>query len=166
MTNDEIRRNDEILMTKPAFRDSGFGFLSSFVIRHLSFNSLLPPARFSSKPPLLWRERIRFRPSGFRSARGRRISPLRRFVPASPTLRLGPEDLCRSVLRLRRESATRGNGPRAPTLAHPSSAPVRSRPSTRRSAPSLIRSNKAIHCPAPRRRFAEPLETHPWRPQS
>src|SRR5213592_2147061 len=40
MTNDEIRRNDEIRMTKPAiaqlraFRHSGFGFLSSFVIRH------------------------------------------------------------------------------------------------------------------------------------
>ena len=36
MTNDEIRRNDEILMTKPAnaplrvFRHSGFGFHSSF----------------------------------------------------------------------------------------------------------------------------------------
>src|SRR5881396_2704810 len=44
MTNDEIRRNDEIRMTKPAvattraFRHSGFGFLLSFVIRHLSFN--------------------------------------------------------------------------------------------------------------------------------
>ena len=42
MTNDEIRRNDEIQMTKPAneqliFRHSSFGFLSSFVIRHLSF---------------------------------------------------------------------------------------------------------------------------------
>src|SRR5437762_4270890 len=41
MTNDEIRRNDEIQMTKPAneqliFRHSSFGFLSSFVIRHLS----------------------------------------------------------------------------------------------------------------------------------
>src|SRR5207245_1277976 len=40
MTNDEIRRNDEIRMSKPAiaplsaFRHSGFGFLSSFVIRH------------------------------------------------------------------------------------------------------------------------------------
>src|SRR6266699_3597580 len=40
MTNDEVRRNDEIRMTKPAtaqlrvFRHSGFGFLSSFVIRH------------------------------------------------------------------------------------------------------------------------------------
>src|SRR6266516_531690 len=43
MTNDEIRRNDEIRMTKPAnaplrvFRHSGFRFLSSFVIRHSSF---------------------------------------------------------------------------------------------------------------------------------
>src|SRR6266516_1473137 len=42
MTNDKIRRNDEIPMTKPAiaqlraFRHSSFGFLSSFVIRHLS----------------------------------------------------------------------------------------------------------------------------------
>src|SRR5436305_3583890 len=40
MTNDEIRRNDEIRMTKPAiapqraFRHSGFGFLSSLVIGH------------------------------------------------------------------------------------------------------------------------------------
>src|SRR5438093_8102588 len=40
MTNVEIRRNVEIRMTKPAtaqlrvFRHSGFGFLSSFVIRH------------------------------------------------------------------------------------------------------------------------------------
>src|SRR6266550_9377244 len=40
MTNDEIRRNDEIRVTKPAtaqlsaFRHSSFGFLSSFVIRH------------------------------------------------------------------------------------------------------------------------------------
>src|SRR5438309_1714732 len=41
MTNDEIRRNDEIRMTKPAtaqprvFRHLGFGFLSSFVIQRL-----------------------------------------------------------------------------------------------------------------------------------
>src|SRR5881409_290142 len=48
MTNDEIRSNDEIRMTKPApngqlqaFRHSGFGFLSSFVIRHLSFLLLI-----------------------------------------------------------------------------------------------------------------------------
>src|SRR5438477_9381110 len=40
MTNDEIRRNDEIGMTEPAtaqlraFEHSGFGFLSSFVLRH------------------------------------------------------------------------------------------------------------------------------------
>src|SRR5437773_6825074 len=46
MTNDEIRRNDKIRMTKPAsaqhraFRHSSFGFLSSFVIRHSSFNFL------------------------------------------------------------------------------------------------------------------------------
>src|SRR5438477_4949689 len=39
-TNHEIRRNDEIRMTKPAtaqlrgFGHSGFGFLSSFVIPH------------------------------------------------------------------------------------------------------------------------------------
>ncbi len=43
MTNDKIRRNDEIPMTKPAsahrgaFRHSNFGFLSLFVIRHSSF---------------------------------------------------------------------------------------------------------------------------------
>ena len=43
MTNDKIQRNDEIRMTKPApngqltaLRHSGFGFHSSFVIRHLS----------------------------------------------------------------------------------------------------------------------------------
>src|SRR5439155_26508064 len=44
MTNDEIRRNDEIRMTKPAtaqlgaFGHSGFGFLSSLVIGHSSFS--------------------------------------------------------------------------------------------------------------------------------
>src|SRR5439155_958662 len=44
MTNDEIRRNDEIRMTKSAtappraFRNSCFGFHSSFVIRYSSFN--------------------------------------------------------------------------------------------------------------------------------
>src|SRR5436190_4992820 len=43
MTNDEIRRNNEIRMTNPAIahpsalRHSSFGFLSSFVIRHSSF---------------------------------------------------------------------------------------------------------------------------------
>jgi len=43
MTNDEIRRKTEIRMTNPAialesgFRHLGFGFLSSFVIRHSSF---------------------------------------------------------------------------------------------------------------------------------
>src|SRR5947209_7716848 len=46
MTNDEIRRNDEIPMTKPAsaqhraFRHSSFEFLSSLVIRHWSSNCL------------------------------------------------------------------------------------------------------------------------------
>jgi hypothetical protein len=46
MTNDKIRKNDEIRMTKPAtalprpFRHSGFGFLSSLVIGHSSFNGL------------------------------------------------------------------------------------------------------------------------------
>src|SRR5207248_3120048 len=43
MTNDEIRRNDQIRMTKPATAQlraighSGFGFLSSLVIGHWSF---------------------------------------------------------------------------------------------------------------------------------
>ena len=43
MTNDQIRRNDQIRMTKPAtsqlraFGHSGFGFHSSLVIRHWSF---------------------------------------------------------------------------------------------------------------------------------
>jgi outer membrane lipoprotein-sorting protein len=46
MTNDEIRKNDEIRMTKlataqlRAFRHSSFGFLSSFVIRISSFTFL------------------------------------------------------------------------------------------------------------------------------
>ena len=46
MTNDEIRRNDEIPMTKPAsaqhraFRHSSFGFLSAFGIRHSAFSFL------------------------------------------------------------------------------------------------------------------------------
>jgi|KBSSwiStaDraftv2_1062776.scaffolds.fasta_scaffold36842_5 hypothetical protein len=45
MTNDEIRRNTEIRMTNPAtahqraVRHSGFGFLSSFDLRHSSFDS-------------------------------------------------------------------------------------------------------------------------------
>ena len=43
MTNDKIRKNDKFAMTQTAhaqrraLRRSGFGFLSSFVIRHLSF---------------------------------------------------------------------------------------------------------------------------------
>ena len=46
MTNDEIRRNEEIPMTKPAsaqhraLRHSSFGFLSAFGIRHSSFSFL------------------------------------------------------------------------------------------------------------------------------
>ena len=46
MKNHEIRRNTEIRMTKPPIallrvvRPSSFGFLSSFVIRHSSFNDL------------------------------------------------------------------------------------------------------------------------------
>src|SRR5437762_10499604 len=53
MTNDEIRRNDEIRMTKPAtaqpraFGHLGFGFLSSFVIRHSSFNDLCKSGSWS-----------------------------------------------------------------------------------------------------------------------
>jgi acyl-coenzyme A thioesterase PaaI-like protein len=45
MTNDEIRRNTEIRMTnsaielESAFRHLGFGFLSSFDLRHSSFDS-------------------------------------------------------------------------------------------------------------------------------
>src|SRR5439155_12137402 len=48
ITNDEIRRNTEIRMMKPpsallrVVRPSSFGFLSSFVIRHSSFNSSSP----------------------------------------------------------------------------------------------------------------------------
>src|SRR6266568_7638509 len=46
MTNDEIRRNEEIPMTKPAsaqhraLRHSSFGFLSAFGIRHSAFSFL------------------------------------------------------------------------------------------------------------------------------
>src|SRR5947207_2500689 len=54
MTNDKTRKNDEIRMTKPAtapprtFRHSGFGFLSSFVIRHSLFVIYRPsPSYFS-----------------------------------------------------------------------------------------------------------------------
>src|SRR5438477_3567381 len=52
MTNDQIRRNDEIRMTKPmtaqlrAFGHSGFGFLSSFVIRHSFVIQRLMQIRF------------------------------------------------------------------------------------------------------------------------
>src|SRR5437899_1290882 len=47
-SNDEIQRNTEIRMKKPpsallrVVRPSSFGFLSSFVIRHSSFNSSSP----------------------------------------------------------------------------------------------------------------------------
>ena len=46
MTNDEIPRNDQTRMSKPATAQlraighSGFGFLSSLVIGHWSFNDL------------------------------------------------------------------------------------------------------------------------------
>src|SRR5437762_8837161 len=67
MTNDEIRRNDETRMTKPmtaqlrGFGHSGFGFLSSFVIRHSTTyaNQVHGPnacektnAGFHERPPL------------------------------------------------------------------------------------------------------------------
>src|SRR2546428_12897020 len=45
MTNDEIRRNDEIRMLKPAtvqLRVFDIGLRISFVIRHSSFNDLSP----------------------------------------------------------------------------------------------------------------------------
>ena len=53
MTNDEIRRNDKIRMTKPAtallrvFGHSRFGFLSSFVVRHSSFNDFYKSGSWS-----------------------------------------------------------------------------------------------------------------------
>jgi len=56
MTNDEIRRNDEIRMSKPAiaplsaFRHSGFGFLSSFVIQRLAIQ---PPSPGKQIPGIL-----------------------------------------------------------------------------------------------------------------
>src|SRR5437763_15616977 len=49
MTNDEIRKNDEVRMPKRlicppgAFRHSDFGFLLSFVIRHSSLATLAAP---------------------------------------------------------------------------------------------------------------------------
>ena len=49
MTNDQIRRDDQIRMTKPATAQlraighSGFGFLSSLVIGHSSFNDFYRP---------------------------------------------------------------------------------------------------------------------------
>src|ERR1051326_782070 len=49
MTNDEIRTSTEIQMTNPlvasltAHRPSGFGFPSSFVIRHLSCDTFGEP---------------------------------------------------------------------------------------------------------------------------
>src|SRR6266536_3328785 len=55
MTNDEIRRNDEIRMTKPAtaqlraFGHSGFGFLSTFDIRHSTFNDLRKTGSWSQR---------------------------------------------------------------------------------------------------------------------
>ena len=53
MTNDQIRRDDQIRMTKPATAQlraighSGFGFLSSLVIRHRSFNGLCKSGSWS-----------------------------------------------------------------------------------------------------------------------
>src|SRR5436309_1475934 len=53
MTNDQIPRNDEIRRTKPAiaqlgaFGHSGFGFVSSLVIRHWSFNDLCKSGSWS-----------------------------------------------------------------------------------------------------------------------
>src|SRR5205809_6108755 len=51
MTNDEIRKNDQIQMTKPATAQlraighSGFGFLSSFVIQRLMQIRFIVPMR-------------------------------------------------------------------------------------------------------------------------
>ena len=53
MTNDQIRRNDQIQMTKPATAQlraighSGFGFLSSLVIGPSSFNGLCKSGSWS-----------------------------------------------------------------------------------------------------------------------
>jgi len=54
MTNDEFRRNIELRMTNPAIahlsalRHSGFGFLSSFVIRHSPVSDKFPSYRSTS----------------------------------------------------------------------------------------------------------------------
>jgi hypothetical protein len=59
MTNDEIRRNTKIRMTNPAIahpnalRHSGFGFLWSFVICHLSFDIPIHSEERVSKAPHL-----------------------------------------------------------------------------------------------------------------
>src|SRR5207244_13254491 len=96
---------------KPALRA---GSLPQFTPAH-------SPARFFSKLPLLLCERIHFRPSAFPLVRARQTLPLRRFVPTSALLRLGPRHPCRSVPRLSPESAARGNGLRPPKLVRPSS---------------------------------------------
>src|SRR6266536_633512 len=55
MTNNEIPKNDQIRMTKPATAQlraighSGFGFLSTFDIRHSSFNDLRKTGSWSQR---------------------------------------------------------------------------------------------------------------------
>src|SRR5438445_7753961 len=56
MTNDEIRKNDEIRMAKSAASEpeslSTFGLRISFVIRHSSFNLLKPSSANQSSRPV------------------------------------------------------------------------------------------------------------------
>src|SRR5258708_40285957 len=94
MTNDEIRRNTEIRMTNPAIahqsalRNSSFGFLSSFVIRHSSFiagltavtlacHTIAGEDLFATHP--VWRIEIELIPQNIDRLR----SKSRTYVPAS-----------------------------------------------------------------------------------
>src|SRR6058998_2925715 len=103
MTNDEMRRNDEIRRTKPAiaqlgaFGHSGFGFHSSFVIRHSSFViqrlmqiRFMVPKRakkasgLSMNHPLSWPDRS----SGPRPVPGRSVWPAPALLENHPRSRL------------------------------------------------------------------------------
>src|SRR5437867_2604346 len=68
-TNDQIRRNTEIRMTKRlmalpnALGNSGFGFLLSFVIRHSSFSTLFEPGSWAQRASGLWSPELSMPPS-------------------------------------------------------------------------------------------------------
>src|SRR5205814_2163443 len=106
MTNDEIRRNTEIRMTKPAIallsvvQHSSFGFLSSFVIRHsrtASWSQCMFEAKGASSNRAKRLECVRFI-GAFRPARdGRRFMVCSRIVAADVRRRI----LARKTLPLR-----------------------------------------------------------------